>query len=246
MLPKVGHGYAVPKHWMPEFRAAFRRLAEAPGREKAPSPGPVSDLPLVEVPAKGPQGDMLAVILSGDGGWASIDRSIGDALALEGIPAVGLNSLQYFWKQRTPDGTGKDLERILRHYLEAWHKEKALLVGYSRGADVLPFAAARQPVDLLDRVPVIALLGPSRSVAFKFHLTDWLTSGNGKSALPVRPEVDRLRGRRLLCFYGIEEKDSLCRDLRGGQAQIYALRGAHHLGGDYRAIARTILAEAKP
>lgn len=246
VLPKVGHGYAVPRNWMPQFRSAFGRVAATPGPERTSASGPVSDLPLVEVPAKGAEGDTLAVILSGDGGWASIDKEMGDTLSQDGIPVVGLNSLQYFWKQRTPDGMGMDLERILRHYLQAWHKEKALLIGYSRGADVLPFAAARQPADLLDRVPAIALLGPSRAVAFKFHVTDWLTSGNGKSALPVRPEVEKLRGRKILCFYGIEEKDSLCRDLGPDQARVYALRGAHHFGGDYREIAHMILTDAKP
>jgi len=28
LLPKVGHGYSVPRNWMPQFREAFARLAE--------------------------------------------------------------------------------------------------------------------------------------------------------------------------------------------------------------------------
>lgn len=230
---------------MPQFKAAFDRVASTPGPEKASTTGPVSDLPLVEVPAKGAEGSTFAVILSGDGGWASIDKDIGDTLATEGIPVVGLNALQYFWKQRTPDGTARDLERILRHYLAAWKKEEVILIGYSRGADVLPFAADRLPPDLLDRTLAIALLGPARSVAFKFHVTDWIRSGQSKTALPTRPEVEKLRGRKILCFYGIEEKDSLCPDLAPELAKHYGLRGSHHLGGDYREIARMILAEAR-
>ena len=112
-----------------------------------------SYLPLVEVPAKQPAGDLLAVIVSGDGGWAGIDHDVANDLASKGVPVVGLNSLQYFWNARTPDGAAADLQRIARHYLPAWGRQQLLLVGYSLGADVLPFMASRLPPDLLGRVP---------------------------------------------------------------------------------------------
>ncbi len=99
----------------------------------------MKDLPLVEIPAKKPSGNILTVILSGDGGWASIDLELGDILSNQGVSVVDFNSLQYFWTHRAPEGASRDLERILRHYLAAWNKEKAIPIGYSLGADVLPF-----------------------------------------------------------------------------------------------------------
>ncbi len=245
MLPKVGHGFAVPRNWMPQFRQAFDRVAAMPHANRTGEPSPVLDLPLVEVPARRDGSDVLAVIVSGDGGWASIDKQIGETLSDQGIPVLGLDSLQYFWKRRTPDGAARDLERIIRHYLAAWRKKRVLLIGYSRGADVLPFMANRLPVDLLDHVSLIALLGPSRAVDFEFHLTDWVPGAAGRQALPILPEVEKLRGRRVLCFYGVKEKDSLCRDLGAGLAKGYALPGAHHFGGDYPEIARIIVEEAR-
>jgi len=42
---------------------------------------------------------------------------LGNIFAENGVSVVGLNSLNYFWKERTPEEAAKGLERILRHYL---------------------------------------------------------------------------------------------------------------------------------
>jgi type IV secretory pathway VirJ component len=204
---------------------------------------PVDDLPLVEVPARQPSGDLLAVIVSGDGGWASIDREVAEDLARHGVPVVGLNSLQYFWNARTPEGAAADLQRIARHYLAAWGRRELLLVGYSLGADVLPFMANRLPPDLLGRVRLVVLLGPGRRTSFEFHLSDWLGSGAGDR--PVLPEVQKLRGKPLLCLYGQAETDSLCPEI-DGLGKAVSFQGSHHFGGDYASLAERILHEVQP
>ncbi len=238
LLPKVGHGFSVLRNWAPQFRAAFARLV----REDRTAPeSPLASLPLVEIPAAPTGPDLLAVILSGDGGWAGLDREVGAALSARGVPVVGLNSLQYFWTPRTPRGAADDLARILRHYLLAWNKTEAVLVGYSFGADVLPFLADRLPAGLLDRVRLIALIGPGRTAEFEFHITEWLGREDGGAARPVLPEVEKLRGRRMLCISGSEERDSLCSGLTPGLAEVLRLPGGHHLGGRYAEIADIIM-----
>lgn len=239
LLPDVGHGFARKGKWVPQFRDVFDRLVPKTAR-----PPGVADLPLVEVPAKAPgDGRPMAVVLSGDGGWAGLDREVAGALSAKGIPVVGLNSLQYFWTPRKPDGAARDLERILRHYLAAWKREDVLLIGYSLGADVLPFLASRLPADLLGHVRMIALLGPSHTASFEFHVTEWL--GGGDPGLPVLPEVKKLAGRPLLCLHGKKEDDSLCPDLPAGLGKSVELPGAHHFGGDFEAVAALILREAQ-
>jgi type IV secretory pathway VirJ component len=241
LLPKVGHGYAVPRNWLPQFKEAFARIAES-GSLPTPKDASVADLPLVEVPATKPETDTFAVILSGDGGWTSLDKEVGGALAARGYPVVGLNCLQYFWKSRTPDEAAHDLERILEHYLSAWKKRRVILIGYSYGADVLPFMANRLSAELLAKVPLTALIGPSRTVAFEFHVAEWLGASSSKE-LPVLPEVRKLKGARILCLYGQDEKESLCRDLDPGLAKLVSMPGAHHFGGNYNAVAEGILKE---
>lgn len=244
LIPQVGHDFSLSRTWLPQFQLAFTGLTKA--TPPTPPGEALADLPLVEVPASGLATDTLAVILSGDGGWATIDRDLGNTLASHGVPVVGLNSLTYFWTRRTPDGAAKDLERILRHYLTTWKKDKALLIGYSRGADVLPFMANRLSAEILNRVHVTALLGPAITAQFEFHVTDWLTDASAveNTGQRVLPEVEKLRGKRLLCLYGEEEKASLCESLTPDLGKVVRLKGGHHFDGSYDALADTILREA--
>ncbi len=196
----------------------------------------------MEVPASRPQGDLLGVIYSGDGGWAGLDREVARALSAQGIPVVGVDSLRYFWTARTPEGGAGDLARLLRHYLSAWKREKVLLVGYSFGADALPFLASRLPADLAERVRLLALIGPSHDASLEIHVAEWL--GGGKGEYRLLPELKKLAGRPLLCLYGQKDGDSLCPDLPKGQGQAAQLPGGHHFGGDYESVARLLLASA--
>lgn len=270
-LPKVGHGFSVEKNWLPQFESAYRSLAAgagatasetpsagAPSAEAEPGdPSPATaaaspatappekprDLPLIEVPAKGGASDTLAIIVSGDGGWTGLDKSIAAALAGRGIGTVGLNSLKYFWNPRTPDGTAKDLQAILAHYLAAWKKERVLLIGYSFGAEVMPFLMTRLPEDLRKRVRLMTLIGPGPTASFEFHVAEWL-GRDDPDARPILPEIERLAGARILCLGGEDEKDSLCRKLKPAQAMSEIMPGGHHFGGDYDALAARILERA--
>jgi len=254
LLPDVGHGFSRTNKWAPQFKEAFQSIVQdrgvgKPAASSPSAPGPkgspaVNDLPLVEVPAKTQGGHAMAVILSGDGGWAGIDRDVAGALSAKGIPVVGWNSLQYFWSAKKPETASKDLERILRHYMAAWNKQEVLLIGYSFGADVLPFFTNRLPADLLEKVHLLALLGPGKTADFEFHVTDWL--GGGSKGQPVLPEVRKLAGHPpVLCLYGAKEDDSLCPDIPPALGKAQVLPGAHHFGGDYNALAALILKEAQ-
>jgi type IV secretory pathway VirJ component len=84
-------------------------------------------------------------LLSGDGGWAGLDKNVAAALSAKGVDVVGVDSLRYFWSRAHAAGTGRR-SRSHRALLRAqWKKSGALLVGYSQGADVLPFAINRLP-----------------------------------------------------------------------------------------------------
>jgi len=241
-LPNVGHGYSVPKNWMPQFLTAFRTLAQDPHASLPPPPASLADLPLVEVPAAGAN-DTFAVLFSGDGGWAGLDKDVAAALAAQGIPVVGLDSLRYFWQARTPDALAADLDRVLRYYADHWHKAHAVLVGYSQGADVLPFAINRLPAASRSLVERTVMMGLGENASFQFHFTNWL--GGDSDGLPILPEVDRLDASSTLCLYGKTEGDSLCPKVPTGHVQAVALPGGHHFGGGYDELARRIIAGLK-
>jgi type IV secretory pathway VirJ component len=240
-LPKVGHGFSVTRNWDPAFVAAYRSLAAASARARPSPPPALPDLPLVEVPgASGPPHEVMAVMLSGDGGWAGLDAGVASALSQRGIPVVGWSSLRYFWSPRTPDGAARDLERLIRHYLAAWGASRVLLLGYSFGADVLPYLAARLPPDLRARVAGVGLVGLEPEADFEFHVGDWLGRG-GDRRYPTAPEVRRLEGLPVACVEGADESHSACRDLPPW-ATVLTVPGGHHFGGDYARLGNDLLA----
>jgi type IV secretory pathway VirJ component len=201
----------------------------------------LSDLPLEEVRASGTPTKRLALFLTGDGGWAEIDKGVSAQLAKRGIDVVALSSLQYFWKPRSPDETAKDVARVLRHYLAAWNKSEISIVGYSFGADVAPFVVNRLPKDLQARVVSVNLLGLAETADFEVHVSTWL--GVDHHGLATQPEVERLTPS-VLCVFGEGEKDSQCPKLTGKNIKLAQIGDGHHFGDRYQELAEKIIALA--
>jgi len=246
MLPKVGHGFSVEKNWAPQFEAAYRRLTVPQTRAaEAALPAPVADLPLIVVPAEGTGStDWFGVFLTGDGGWVGLDKGVSAALAQHHIPVIGWDSLKYFWSPRSPDGAAKDLDRVLRHYSSALGKSRALLIGYSQGADTLPFMVNRLPPATRRIVGLTTLLGISDTAVFEFHLANWL--GDPAGGLPTAPELEHWSGSPYLCLYGEDDADSACKEITGHDGSSLVMPGGHHFAGGYTQIADVILSRLPP
>jgi type IV secretory pathway VirJ component len=241
MLPKVGHGYSVEQNWMPQFEAAYERITAPPREAASPAlPVPVADLPLTVVPAaSGNRSPWFGIFLSGDGGWVGLDRGVSDVLAQHHIPIVGWDSLRYFWSPRTPQEASRDLDRVVRHYSREWGKSHVLLIGYSQGADTMPFMVNRLPAQTHDMVGLTTLLGISDNALFEFHVGDWL--GNPAGGLATAPELKHWSGAPYLCLYGEDDGDSACAELTGKEGVAVKMPGGHHFGGGYAQIAAEIL-----
>jgi type IV secretory pathway VirJ component len=243
-LPKVGHGFGVTPRWEPQFVEAYHAIAVANARPPAaggPPPAPaLAHLSLVEVPPVGQaSGDTMAIILTGDGGWADIDRRVSAGLADRGVPVVGWSSLDYYWTPRTPDGAASDLARIIDHYASAWKRSRVIIVGYSFGADVAPFLVNRLSGTARASVSHVALLSPSDQAAFEFHMTSWLGGGSNPHYLTL-PEINRL-SMPVICVAGADEADSACRHAHNPLMKFETVGRGHHFGGNYERIVDLVL-----
>lgn len=198
----------------------------------------IEGLPIVAVPSSSGHGRM-AIFLSGDGGWAGLAQQVSSALAHDGIPVAGLDSLKYFWKRRTPEETVRAVERVADHYLREWHAEQLVLIGYSFGADVLPQTVAGLRPDLRRRVVGLSLIAPSSVATYEVHVSGWL--GVSSPGDPTVPVLERLRGLPMVCIYGDGDPDAVCPVLPQGLARVEKLPGGHHFGGDFAAVARQVL-----
>jgi type IV secretory pathway VirJ component len=237
---------------LPRIALAIRGVTEIDDREdpvpgetqpesRAVSPPGLEDLPLIEVPATAPRIGTVAVLLSGDGGWNVTEKGLGLRLAAAGIPVAGINCLRYFLRRRTPESSTHDLERVLDHYLQAWSGRSVVLIGYSRGACVLPFMVTRMRPDLRARVRELVLLGLDGTIDFQFHPADLVTNLMRPTSLQVLPELEQLRGLKITCIYGSREKGSLCRHLPEGLAECIERPGGHIIWNGVDSIAGRII-----
>ncbi|WP_439542898.1 AcvB/VirJ family lysyl-phosphatidylglycerol hydrolase [Hyphomicrobium sp.] len=228
----------LPESGAAQFDAAARSIFTM----KPPVSEALSDLPLTELPANGPA-TMLLILLSGDGGWRDIDKQIGEYLADHGVAVVGVDSLRYFWTRKEPIQIAADFERISDHYLDKWKLKSLVLAGYSFGADIMPMAWPQLEPNTQAQTSLIALLGISPTFDLQVSVSGWLGMSSSRD-IDVRPYLPGLPKSKVLCFYGVEEKEDnstacVLPELDG--VTRIERPGGHHFDGNYQIIADEIL-----
>ena len=136
-------------------------------------------------------------------------------------------------RERTPEEASCALQRILEHYVIQVGARRGGRRRLPRGAGVLPFMVNRLPATWRNRIVTVALMGLDPTIAF-------LVTPLPVREVPVRAEVERLRSKHVLCFYGVNERDSLCRQLSPSVAMRIPESGSHHFAGNYDDLAHTI------
>ncbi len=210
------------------------------GYKHMPVTDSIADLPLVPMPVATP-GDDFVIFISGDGGWRDLDKTIAEELHKQGVAVVGWDSLRYFWSRKTPEQLASDLGRVMKHYGQLWHKSRVALIGYSFGANAIPFAYNRLPSELQSRVGLLGLLGLGQAGSFEIEVEGYIGL-DGDSDLPLEPELARLPADKILCMYGEEDADdSSCPALKTRpQARVIVTQGGHHFDEDYESVARQL------
>jgi type IV secretory pathway VirJ component len=197
----------------------------------------VRDLPIVENRAAHSTNNTVAIILSGDGGWADIDQKVGQRLQARGIDVIGVDMRDYLRSaHRTPAGIGYDVSRIARRYMQLWRKQNVAIIGYSRGAELAPFAATNLAPDIRPHLTLVAMLALVERASFVYHFSDLWRTTSGKNDTPILPQLEALKGVAMLCIYGRDEKESLCRSAPPGLMTVVARNGKHHFDGNYDAL----------
>lgn len=204
-------------------------------------PDDVADLPLIEVEpgsaAEAPP--RFAILLTGDGGWAGLDRGVADALAAQGLRVIGFSTLKFFWQKQTPEATAQALARVIAHYGKGDANARFVLVGYSFGASLVPVVINRLPDELRPRVQEGVMISPDDEAVFEIHVGDWFGSTHHDEAMPIAPEIAASKVP-LLCLHGADEDDSPCRKA-SPTMRVASLPGGHHYDGDYASLGTLIV-----
>jgi type IV secretory pathway VirJ component len=188
----------------------------------------VKNLPLVITNAKIRNKEApIAFLISGDGGWYGFEQSIADYIARLGIPTIGLDSRKYFWDRKTPEETAGDVAKALNYYSKEWRKDHFILIGYSLGAELVPFIANRLPEEIRSNVDAQALLSPEATTDFEVHISNMLGMGNRQNTYNVIDEIKRAKVTTLLIL-GSGEKSEVPELLKGTSAVCKIIPGDHH------------------
>lgn len=170
------------------------------------SNGDSGSLPIVVLPAanNNPQSPMV-LLITGDGGWKGFDPVLANQFVSKSVPVVALNALHYFWSQRTPAESTEAITSLLNTYLRTWHKKSFILIGYSFGADVIPFIVNRLPHDLLTNCRGVVFISPGSTTDFEIHLSQMLGKKENWPYDVVR-EIQNLKTKKVLFFFGKENR----------------------------------------
>ncbi|WP_238989911.1 AcvB/VirJ family lysyl-phosphatidylglycerol hydrolase [Flavobacterium sharifuzzamanii] len=256
-LSKVGHGFSVTKNWLPQFIEAYKEVLNTPNfakqkseqnsllKEQNLAPLPF-EMPLTLIPTKNKDENLpIAFLISGDGGWTSFDQSVGEALAERGIAVIGLDAQKYFWNAKTPLETSISISKAVEHYLQQWNKKAFILVGYSFGASVVPFAAANLPETLKEKLKGVYSLSPDVKADFEIHIADMLSLESSNDNYDVISEMKKIKAYNPVCFFGNEEEPEIRKQFAESDIKTIEIPGSHHYNDDYNKIAESILKEIK-
>jgi type IV secretory pathway VirJ component len=199
---------------------------------------PFGKLPAIDLPATSGKPRAVAILVSGDGGWRDLDKTIGEWLSTQSVHVVGLDALHYFWAKRTPQDLATDVGALVKT-ADPTGQLPVMLIGYSFGADTIPFAWPLMPKALQDRTKVIALMAPGLSTSFQVTISGWL--GIDDSGYDIPKAIASLPVERVICVSGKEEDASACRDPALRAFTHIETNGGHHFDGNYEAIAQKFL-----
>lgn len=214
-----------------QLSAAERIASEVPD---------VSDLPLFEYGNPATGNDCLVILLSGDGGWRPLVQGVSNQLAAKGYNVLGINSFRYVRRYHSPERITADVSRLIRYGQAVYGTKRVWLVGYSCGANFVPFVYNRLAPDLKKEVERVALLSPESKADFRFH---WYNRVNLNSprARPVHPELAQMHTQPTVFLYGAKEDYSWCADLLNGAFRVLVLPGGHHYDFNTERVTATIL-----
>jgi type IV secretory pathway VirJ component len=223
-----------------DLASTFARWRRNEDAAQVALPDDVADLPITDIPPTKGDAHRIAIIITGDGGWAGLDRGVADALNADGVRVIAFSTLKFFWHKQTPDAAAQAIARVIAHYGKQYPDAGFVLIGYSFGASLVPVVANRLPDAARARVDGGVLISPDDEAVFEIHVGDWFGSTHHAEAMPIGPEMQASKVP-LVCVHGTDESDSFCLKPQPAHVKVVTLPGGHHYEGDYAALGKLIV-----
>ncbi len=176
--------------------------------------------------------------ISGDGGFNKFSTALCQSLNNKGYDVCALNARSYFDDKKTPEQTTNDIKNYLSKKIVARKNKQIVLIGYSFGADVLPFILNRLPKNVLD-IPVSFIMGSSGSTDFEIHWSD-IFGGNTKRDMDVASEINKLNNENIVIINGSDKEELTLNKISLKKYTHEVLPGGHHFDGNTDQITNVI------
>lgn len=182
--------------------------------------------------------------ISGDGGWNKFSTELLQQFSDKGYPVIGLNAKSYFWERKTPKQTATDVQVLLEKYCKEWKRNKVMLLGYSFGADVMPFVYNNLSADWQKKIKHQVLLSPSSKTDFEVHISEML-GYRKKNGMSVVAEINKINSCSLLFLFGDDEDDFPLNELTIKNYKKLTLPGGHHFDSKVNELVEKIKLETR-
>jgi type IV secretory pathway VirJ component len=242
-LPEVGHDFSKWSDFMPQWKAAYKDLltkfiSDRSGINHDPRLSNVQSV--ITLGKTSVNNNTIALFLSGDGGWYSFEQLITNQLAELGINTIGIDIKKYLWNRKNPETLSSEMKELLKYYGREWNKSEFIIIGYSQGAEIVPFLFTRLPEDMKYKTKSIVMLSPGETTDFEIHVTNMLGLGSKQNTFNVIKELSVIRDIKQICIFGENENTNVPELLKGTQVECVIIPGDHHYKGNSSLIVQTM------
>jgi type IV secretory pathway VirJ component len=243
VLPETGHEFSRTSEFMPQWKAAYNKLIAKyqTAQTQALATGRFVSFPISIIKEKTPFPNApIILFFSGDGGWLGFENNISEKVGAYGIPTIGIDTKKYFWARKTPEKCASDMAEILNFYSNEWGKNQFIIIGYSQGAEVIPFIISRFPDQLKTKVSAVVMLSPETYTDFEIHITNMIGLGSRQNKYNVIDEIKKLQKINILSIYGDGEKSPMPDLLKAALTKVVFIPGDHHYHANATLIVKTM------
>lgn len=178
--------------------------------------------------------------ISGDGGFNNFSTSLCTQLNQSGFAVTALNAKSWFWDKKTPELTTSQIASYLKTKLEENTNRQIVLIGYSFGADVMPFIVNRLPNDLKQKLSSVIMLSPSSSTDFEIHLSD-MWGSNKKRSMDVLSEINKMGTQKTTILFGEDDISFTAEQILLKNFSRLVLPGGHSFEGNTAELVKKIV-----
>jgi type IV secretory pathway VirJ component len=197
---------------------------------------PTRKIPVIESRSAG-NNDFYIIFLTGNGGWRNLAKYVTSYLNSKNVSVLAINTKKYLLSEKKPEQIACDLESLIEQYSSKWGKDSVVFIGYSMGAEVLPFAVNRMEDKYINKLVDLILIGPWQKATFKVKLADYFYEVNKGDDIYDELVKMKLKKSYVICD---DNEYSIClKDLQG-VIDHEQIGGGHHFGGDYGSLSKMI------